>query len=179
MTLNNNGVLTIALKGKIISEKLLNRSPFESQCLLNEISINDKNIYLLNFNGREFKQTKFYHFASIAEYLESNDLDFFSCSAHEPLIDSIDISKQIFSDLGDHGKNASLISGINKVHKLTDSSISFYKNKLPYSYKYRNVEKRYDHIYFSEDWEVLNVKYFYDKSILLGSKHSLIIGEFK
>ena len=75
----------------------------------------------------------------------------------------LDESKLEFHDNKDKGKNASLILGINRVHKLDESFRAWHlqnniineNNPMTISYKTKKQNKRYDYIYYEPKlWKI-------------------------
>jgi len=179
------GLLTMTFGGKIQRGELINRCIFPERTLFTQIDFKSYgNIKILNFHsltGVGYKRGKATHFASIAEFLESNSIDFFACDANEPKSDSFNIGDLEFWDNGNKGKYPSLIFGLNKVHDLEDSinSIQNRFDKLPISHKTGNSFRRYDFIFKSEKWEVRSLDYLYEEAIKATSDHALVIGKYK
>lgn len=179
------GVLTMTFGGKIIDSHLVARSVFPERTLVTKIKYsNNQNINILNFHsltGVGYKKSKASNFASIAEYLEKNNLDFFCCDANEPKTDSFQIENLEFWDNGNKGKYPSLIFGVNKVHDLDDSvySIVDKTTELPISYKTGKTFRRYDLIFKSKKWAVKKLEYMYKEGIEATSDHALVKGKYK
>lgn len=178
------GLLTISFGGIIKDAHSLERSLFPERTLFTLIKFENKEIGVLNFHsltGVGYKRGKSSQFASIAEYLNDNDIDFFCCDANEPKTDSFELSQLEFWNNGDKGKYPSLIFGLGKVHELEDSLRSV-KNKparLPVSHKTGNIFRRYDFIFKSQNWIVKDLEYEYSKAIEATSDHALVIGKYK
>lgn len=177
------GVLTMTFGGKITNSHLIDRSVFPERTLVAEVKFSDLQIKVLNFHsltGVGYKAGKSSNFATIAEYLNENDIDFFCCDANEPRTDSFDIEKLEFWDNGDKGKYPSLIFGKNKAHNLNDSLYSIKEGfqELPVSYKTGPTFRRYDFIFNSENWIVDSLDYLYDLSRKATSDHALVIGKY-
>ncbi|MDA9004247.1 hypothetical protein N9J28_00410 [bacterium] len=184
------GVSTYIFGGSIIEKSLIDRSLFPERTLVTKLDFSETLISILNFHsltGVGYKKGKASNFASIADFISSHALDFFSCDANEPKIDSLYYENLKFFDNGDKGRNASLIFGVDRVHELSDSYrqyVSFLGDQLDLdpmvtshiiAKKYR---RRYDHIFSSKAWSVLNVKYPYEESIQATSDHSAVIADF-
>lgn len=189
------------------SYNLLERTLFPERTLHAKFSYDDYKFGIVGFHsltGVGYKKAKSAQFASIAEYIYRNEseIDFLCFDANEPKIDHHDISKIKFhSQKGDKGKSASLILGKNKVHKLNDAYRKFISQKsdilkqkikeqeksenivktpLETSYKISaNNKRRYDYIFCSNNWKIINIEYRLNNAIKSGSDHAIVIGEFK
>ena len=128
-------------------------------------------------------------FLAIADFLNERQFDFLCFDINEPKLDSYDISKlEFFDQKGDKGKAASYILGENKAHGLSDAFRQYisekkneYLNKSPLETSFivtGGIEKRYDYIFSSNNWEVNNLEYLYKEAIFAGSDHAMVIGEF-
>ena len=178
------GLLTMSFGSNINDCKLIERSVFPERTLVTETDIEETKVKVLNFHsltGVGYKQGKSSNFASIAEYLNDNELDFFCCDANEPKADSFDVNQLEFWNNGDKGKFPSLIFGKNRVHDLRDSlhSVKDQFENLPVSYKTGKTFRRYDMIFHSNNWEVESLEYKYNDSINATSDHALVLGEYK
>ena len=183
------GVATFVFGGDILKSALLERSLFPERTMFVEAEFNSMKIKSLNFHsltGVGYKQGKASNFASIADFLAENALDFFSCDANEPMVDSLDINKLEFFDNGDKGRCAALVFGKDKVHQLEDVWRSFNLSQgilsvdPPISYVINSkVMKRYDFIYASPQLNPVGVQYLLDESILASSDHALVIADFE
>lgn len=185
------GVGTYVINGSIESSRLLERTVFPERTLYVESLFNSKIIKTLNFHsltGSGYKKAKPSNFATIADFLqEENDrIDFFTCDANEPKVDSLFEADLEFWDNLDKGYNASLILGKNRVHGLTDSlrehlilkGQTTTSDPLALSHETKNSKKRYDFIYNSKNWKILNVEYPYKESLEATSDHSMVIGDY-
>ncbi len=86
------GLLTMSFGGIIRNSQLLERSLFPERTLFTSAKFEKKEINVLNFHsltGVGYKRGKSSQFASIAEYLNQYDIDFFCCHANEAKTDSI------------------------------------------------------------------------------------------
>ncbi|KGE88590.1 MAG: hypothetical protein ACE362_08360 [Phaeodactylibacter xiamenensis] len=178
------GLLTMSFGGTISISHLLERSLLPERTLATTIEFEKIKIKILSFHsltGVDYKRGKSSQFASIAEYLMENEVDFFCCDANEPRTDSFELSELEFWDNGDKGKFPSLIFGTEKVHKLTDSiqSIKHELTELPVSYKTGKTFRRYDFIYRSEKWIVKKLEYLYEEALEATSDHALVLGTYK
>jgi len=183
------GVATLSFGPKIKSSDLLHRSVFPERTLFTKFKIKNKQISVLNFHsltGVGYKKAKSSNFASIADFFESNIIDFACFDANEPKVDSMISSKIEFWDNGDKGHNAGLILGEHKVHNLSDSYIiylnklgkAFRKNPLTLSHKTNGTPRRYDYILNSPNWKPESIIYPYKESIKASSDHSAVIADF-
>lgn len=177
------GVLTLVFNGKILLSEVIHRSLFPDRTLYTEILIEENLIKFLNFHsltGVGYKKGKSSQFASIAEFLTFNNLDFFTCDANEPKVDSVEIEKIEFWDNGDKGKMPSLIFGKNRVHNLSDGvrQLSKFSKNFPISYKARKSSRRYDYIFNNISWKIEDLKYLYEESLIHSSDHSLVKGTY-
>ncbi|HOW24502.1 MAG TPA: hypothetical protein PK711_02430 [Bacteroidales bacterium] len=186
------GVAIFTFGVSIDSYNLLDRTIFPERTLFARIDIGSFTTGILNFHsltGVGYKKAKTSNFAAIADFMEetSNQMDFACFDANEPEIDSFDENSVKFWDNKDKGFYASLILGKNRVHPLNDSLRTLLKNNgttsvdtpLAVSYMAQNIPRRYDHIYHSEKWNVLNVQYPFSESIEASSDHSAVIGDFE
>ena len=185
------GVGTYLIDGTIESSGLLDRTIFPERTLYVESIFNSQTIKTLNFHsltGSGYKKAKPSNFASIADFLyQQNCLDFFSCDANEPKVDSLFDSELEFWNNHDKGHNASLLFGQNRVHELGDSLREFLvkrgqtvtSNPLVISHETRNNKRRYDFIYNSVRWTPLNIEYPYKESLNASSDHSMVIGDYE
>lgn len=74
------GVATLTFDGLIVDSKLLDRSVFPERTLATEVNMSGQTIQSLNFHsltGVDYYKAKSSNFASIADFLHSEDLDFF------------------------------------------------------------------------------------------------------
>jgi len=184
------GVATYAFGGSIESSSLISRSIFPERTLQTAIKFEDTSINLLTFHsitGCDYKKAKSSNFASIADFLHEHDLDFFTCDANEPKVDSINDNDIVFFDNKDKGKNAGLILGATKVHVLNDAYKTYSTNSgneldsnpLATSHVVsKKYHRRYDHVYHNNKWKVDSVVYPYGESIDASSDHSAVIGDF-
>ena len=185
------GVAIFTFGVSIVSYDLLNRTIFPERTLFARIDLGSFTIGILNFHsltGVGYKKAKASNFAAIADFMEepSNQMDFACFDANEPEIDSFDENGLKFWDNKDKGYYASLILGKDRVHPLKDSLRTLLKNNgtvsvdtpLAVSYMAQNIPRRYDHLYHSEKWNVLDVQYPFSKSIEASSDHSAVIGDF-
>lgn len=206
--LNRGLGLVIAYSSNItlIKYNLLKRTLFPERTLHAIFSCNNYKFGVLGFHaltGVGYKKAKSSQFASIADYIDKNeiDIDFLCFDANEPKTDSYDISNIEFHDQqGDKGYSASLIMGENRVHKLNDAYreyISLNYNSLSKQTKQKikdklgtdllktshiitgGGKKRYDYIFCSSRCNVINLEYRLAEAIKAGSDHALVVGEFK
>jgi endonuclease/exonuclease/phosphatase family metal-dependent hydrolase len=178
------GLLTMTFRGKITNSYLIDRSMFPERTLVTETDFEGNKVKVLNFHsltGVGYKRGKSSTFASIAEYLHENNLDFFCCDANEPKTDAFEIENLEFWDNGDKGKYPSMIFGKEKVHNLNESFLSVKEDfsELPISYKTGKTYRRYDFIFHSTDWKVDKLEYLYEESIKATSDHALVLGRYK
>ena len=156
------GVSTYIFGGAIIEKSLIDRSLFPERTLVTKLNFSGRSISILNFHsltGVGYKKGKASNFASIADFISSNALDFFSCDANEPKIDSLYYENLKFFDNGDKGRNASLIFGVDRVHDLSDSYRQYVScqgdqvNHDPMAVSHiiaKRYRRRYDHIFSSK-----------------------------
>lgn len=184
------GVATLVFGGRLLDSELVTRSIFPERTLYSRVRFEEKEVSVLNFHsltGVDYKKAKSSNFASIADFIDSHHLDFFTCDANEPRFDSMDDVEIQFFDNGDKGRNASLIFGKDKVHSLNDaykvhvrnSGIEDNSSPLAVSHVISGRRhRRYDHIYSAAKWIVDEVGYPYEDSIHASSDHSAVIGKF-
>jgi len=185
------GVCIMTYSYKLLEFKLANRSIFPERTNYIYVSNGNSTFGIFSFHsitGCDYKKAKSSNFASIADFIESNEIDFFTCDANEPDYDFLDEKKLIFNNNRDKGKNASLLFGSNRVHKMNDSLRDYYKQNnfgsnnspIEVSYKTKTKDKRYDFIYYNSiKWKIQDLKYDYDNAIIAGSDHAMIIGDYK
>lgn len=184
------GVATYVFGGNIKETKLIERSIFPERTLYAKIMFDGSLIKTLQFHsltGVDYKKAKSSNFASIADFIGSHPLDFFTCDANEPKNDALDNNDLEFFDNKDKGYNAGLILGSNKVHELSDAfktyiinnNIEVISNPLATSHVIaKKIHKRYDHLYHTTSWQPNAVTYPYEASIDATSDHSAVIGDF-
>ena len=64
--------------------------------------------------------------------------------------------------------------------KEQDESENMVNSPLETSYIIREENKRrYDYIFCSKKWEIINIEYRLDDAIEAGSDHAIVIGEFE
>lgn len=174
---------------------LLKDVPFPERTIYANLSYGNFDFGILGFHsltGCSYSKTKSAQFASIASYIYENekDIDFLCFDANEPEIDHYDISKtQFFSQQGDKGLSANLVMGDKKVHELNDAYREFLKTKkdkgvtekTPLATSYiinGKYKKRYDYIFSSKKWQVINFEYKLEEGLAAGSDHAIVLGEF-
>lgn len=185
------GVSTLVFNGRIENFSLLERTIFPERTLDVRLLFGSESIHIINFHsltGVGYHKAKPSNFAAIADYLDyyHNDLDFFTCDANEPKVDTLNDDEIEFWNRGDKGKKASLLFGKSKVHNLKDAFKVYLdkkgnyedKNPLAVSHMTKGVPRRYDFIYASKKWEPTYIEYSYEKSIKSTSDHSMVMGEF-
>jgi hypothetical protein len=183
------GVATFLFNGIIEKSRILERSLFPERTLFVEAKFNDVRIRSLNFHsltGVGYKHGKASNFATIADFLAENKMDLFSCDANEPMVDSIEIGDVRFFDNGDRGKCAALLFGSDKIHELDDVWRRFtiakadFPGSPPISYVINEkVKKRYDFIYSTSQFSIIDVRYLLEDSIRASSDHALVIADFE
>ena len=183
------GVATYIFGGSIISRKLISRSVFPERSLFTEINFKGTHVNSFHFHsltGVDYKKAKSSNFASIADFIQSENIDFFTCDANEPKIDSLDNESIKFFDNKDKGVNAGLIFGGNKIHDLNDALKVYLKgmrkntNEEPLAVSHiisKRFKRRYDHIYCSDSWLPNKVVYPYNDSINATTDHSAVIAD--
>ena len=184
------GVATYVFGGNIEESRLIERSIFPERTLYTKIIFSGAQIKTLQFHsltGVDYKKAKSSNFASIADFMHSKPLDFFTCDANEPKNDALDNNDLEFFDNKDKGHNAGLLLGSGKVHALSDAfktyiinnKIEVNSNPLATSHVIsKKFHKRYDHVYHSTSWQPNAVTYPYGASIEASSDHSAVIGDF-
>ncbi|MDD3777872.1 MAG: hypothetical protein PHH52_00620 [Patescibacteria group bacterium] len=178
---------------KILSSGVIERSLFPERTLFAEMKLDGIKINILGFHsltGVDYKKAKSAQFAAIADFLNDKQFNFLCFDANEPKIDCYDISKlEFFDQKGDKGKPASLVFGVNRSHELSDSFRDYisikkeeylYKSPLEVSFIVTgDIKKRYDYIFSSSNWKVINLEYLYKESVTAGSDHALVLGGFR
>jgi hypothetical protein len=192
------GVAVLGFGLQIVSFELMDRTVFPERTLFVLLGGAFGLIRVGAFHsltGVGYYKGKATNFASIADYLQLHgvELDFLCFDANEPVQDSMDVDKIVFSSR-DKGKvkRVALIMGSQKVHKLSDSYVEYLRSHgevvtrdpLAVSYKTgtpkkKQVEKRYDYIMQSRRWRVTSCSYPYEESIAASSDHSAVIADFE
>jgi len=192
------GVAVLGFGLSIVSFELMDRAVFPERTLFVLLGGSFGPVRIAAFHsltGVGYHKGKATNFASIADYLQLHgaELDFLCFDANEPVQDSVDVDKIVFSSR-DKGKvkKVALIMGKQKVHKLSDSYVEYLRSRgeeptrdpLAVSYKTgtpkkKQVEKRYDYIMQSSRWRVTNCEYSYEESIAATSDHSTVIADFE
>jgi len=183
------GVATLTFGSEIVDEFLIERSIFPERALVTEIEIDNAKVRTLNFHsltGVDYKKAKSSNFASIADFLESDDLDFMCCDANEPKVDSMLETEVEFFDNRDKGRCAAMIFGSNSRHALLDSYKTHLQavgaevkaSPLATSYLAAGQPRRYDHIFHAPRWKVIAMSYDYDSAIKASSDHAIVIADF-
>jgi hypothetical protein len=162
-----------------------------------------KAICFHSLTGVGYKKAKTAQFVGIAEYLHLNrDVPTICCfDANEPEVDHFDINHtKFFNQNGDKGMGAALVLGAKPVHNMKDSYREWLKanQSLIDDIKVRQVQadnekvlkgiplatshiinarlhKRYDYIYISNHFRVVNVEYRLKESIDAGSDHAMVV----
>jgi hypothetical protein len=162
-----------------------------------------KSICFHALTGVGYKKAKTAQFVGIAEYLHLNkDVPTICCfDANEPEIDHHDINHtKFFNQNGDKGMGAALILGSTPVHNMKDSYREWLEvnQSVLDDIKVRQVQaddekvlkgiplatshiingrlhKRYDYIYISNHFRVVNVEYRLKESIDAGSDHAMVV----
>ena len=184
------GVATYVFGGAITNSDLISRSIFPERTLFTSLKFKNVSVNNLNFHsltGVDYKKAKSSNFSSIADFIQEENLDFFTCDANEPKTDSLNDDDIVFFDNKDKGINAGLIFGANKVHHLKDAFKIHLKNNNqktnaePLAISHiisKKFNRRYDHIYCNSNWQPKIVTYPYNDSIMASSDHSAVIGDF-
>jgi len=184
------GVATYVFGGTITNSDLISRSVFPERTLFTSLKFKNTCVNNLNFHsltGVDYKKAKTSNFASIADFIQEMNLDFFTCDANEPKTDSLHDDDIAFFNNKDNGVNAGLIFGANKVHNLKDAFKVYLEtnnqktNTEPLAISHiisKKFNRRYDHIYCNNNWQPSIVTYPYKDSIMATSDHSAVIGDF-
>lgn len=192
------GVAVLGFGLPIVSFELMDRAVFPERTLFVLCSGPFGPIRVAAFHsltGVGYHKGKATNFASIADYLQLHgaELDFLCFDANEPVQDSVDVDKIVFSSR-DKGKvkKVALIMGKQRVHKLSDSYVEYLRSRgeaptrdpLAVSYKtgkpkQKHAEKRYDYIMHSRRWRVTNCEYPYDESIKATSDHAAVVADYE
>jgi hypothetical protein len=184
------GIATYVFGGELVNHELVARSTFPERTLYSTIGFGGKDISILNFHslaGLDYKKAKSSNFASLADFIDGNYMDFFTCDANEPKVDSMNDDEIEFFDNKVNGGKASLLFGKDKAHSLNDAlkihivntGVVGHLSPLAVSHVIsRRFKRRYDHIYCSEKWKIKDIQYPYEESIEASSDHSAVIGDF-
>ena len=126
------GVATFVFGGRISCNELVSRSVFPERALFSKIKFQDKDVSVLNFHsltGVDYKKAKSSNFASIADYIhDCPEMDFFTCDANEPKVDSLNDEKIEFWNNRDKGFNAGLLFGKTTAHSMHDAYKTYLSN---------------------------------------------------
>src|SRR5690554_3774628 len=118
------GVATLSFEASVVSSSLVARSVFPERTLVADLDFGSGKLRTLNFHsltGVDYKKAKSSNFASLADFLESETIDFLCCDANEPKVDSLFAEQVEFFDNRDRGRCAAMIFGGDAKHKLVDS----------------------------------------------------------
>lgn len=185
----NMGVATLSFGGRLLSSQLVDRSVFPERTLVTEIEFTDARIVCLNFHsltGVDYKKAKSSNFASIADFMQTETLDFLACDANEPKVDSLLGNEVKFFDNRDKGRCAAMIFGENSGHNLIDSYKSYLRKSgvgsdtspLATSHVVGGRHCRYDHIYHALRWDVTTMTYDYESARKATSDHAIVVADF-
>lgn len=183
------GVATLTFGAKIGETFLVERSVFPERTLVAEIEIFGLKVCTLNFHsltGVDYKKGKSSNFASLADFLESDDLDFLCCDANEPKTDSMLEAEVQFFNNRDKGRCAAMIFGCDSRHGLLDSYKTHLRSTgkeaktspLATSYLVAGRPRRYDHIFHAPRWQVEAISYDYDSAVRASSDHAIVLADF-
>ena len=183
------GVATLTFGAEIVEAFLVERSVFPERTLVAEIESFGMKVRTLNFHsltGVDYKKAKSSNFASIADFLESDDLDFLCCDANEPKTDSMLEADVEFFDNGDKGRCAAMIFGCDSRHGLLDSYKTHLRgtggevktSPLATSHLVAGCPRRYDHIFHAPRWQVEAMSYDYDSAVRASSDHAIVLADF-
>ncbi len=182
---------------KIISSQLLEEAPLPERILICSIECENQALTVCSFHappGASWEEIKPQTFKHLANWLTQHDQrTWVGMDANAPK-----------TDHPVHGQNEwwwddePLLLGVDTVHKLKDvfrtyltahsplaKEISSLRPDGPLATSYRrgrgqySVPCRYDFIYATSDFKVLNIEYLYDESITAGSDHALVIAELE
>jgi hypothetical protein len=183
------GVATLTFKAKLIFSHLVDRSVFPERTLVSQIEYDSMRIITLNFHsltGVGYKKAKSSNFASLADFLESEKIDFICCDANEPKIDSLRVADTEFFDNGDKGRCAAMIFGNGAKHDLCDSFRLHLNNTgesgesipIAVSHVVAGQPRRYDHILHAPRWHVESMFYDYKSAMQASSDHAIVVADF-
>lgn len=183
------GVATLAFGAEIVEAFLVERSVFPERTLVAEIESSGWKVRTLNFHsltGVDYKKAKSSNFASIADFVESEDLDFLCCDANEPKTDSMLEAEVEFFDNRDKGRCAAMIFGCDSRHGLLDSYKTHLRSTgaevktspLATSHLVAGRPRRYDHIFHAPRWQVEAMSYDYDSAVRASSDHAIVVADF-
>ena len=183
------GVATLTFRGKIVNAVLVDRAVFPERTLVTEVEIAGSRVRSLNFHsltGVDYKKAKSSNFASIADYLESCDIDFLCCDANEPKTDSMCEADVEYFDNRDKGSCAAMVFGAGSRHGLLDSYKTHLRNTgaevnkspLATSHLVAGHPRRYDHIFHAPRWHVMAMSYDYDSAVCASSDHAIVVADF-
>ena len=184
------GVATLTFGAEIVGAFLVERSVFPERTLVAEIEILGSKVRTLNFHsltGVDYKKAKSSNFASIADFLESDDLDFLCCDANEPKTDSMIESEVEFFDNGDRGRCAAKVFGCDSRHGLLDSYKAYLRSSgsevktspLATSHVVAGRPRRYDHVFHAPRWQVEVMRYDYESAVRASSDHAIVVADFR
>lgn len=183
------GVATLTFGAEIVEAFLVERSVFPERTLVAEIEIDGWKVRTLNFHsltGVDYKKAKSSNFASLADFLESEEIDFLCCDANEPKVDSLRWDEVEFFDNRDKGRCAAMIFGCDSRHGLLDSykthlrgtGVEVKTSPLATSYLVAGRPQRYDHIFHAPRWQVEAMRYDYDSAVRASSDHAIVVADF-
>jgi hypothetical protein len=183
------GVATLTFGAKIVEGFLVQRSVFPERTLVVESEILGRKVRTLNFHsltGVDYKKAKSSNFESIADFLESEAIDFLCCDANEPKRDSRRWEEVEFFDNRDKGRGAAMIFGCESRHGLRDSYRTHLLDTgteldtvpLATSYLVAGRPRRYDHIFHAPWWNVEAMSYDYDSGVQASSDHAVVVADF-
>jgi len=183
------GVATLTFGAGIVEAFLVKRSVFPERTLVAEIEILGWKVRTINFHsltGVDYKKAKSSNFASIADFVESEIIDFLCCDANEPKTDSMLEAEVEFFDNRDKGRCAAMLFGCDARHGLLDSYKTHLRSTgaevktspLATSYLVAGRPRRYDHIFHSPRWQVEAMSYDYDSAIRASSDHAVVVADF-
>ncbi|MBK06231.1 MAG: hypothetical protein CL920_37310 [Deltaproteobacteria bacterium] len=184
------GVATLAFGAAIVKSDLVKRSVFPERTLVAEVEVGGTFVRTLNFHsltGVDYKKAKSSNFASLADFLESESIDFLCCDANEPKVDSLNWAEVEFFNNRDKGRCAAMIFGESPQHALFDSFKVHLQNigegiegsPLAVSHVVTGrYPRRYDHIFHSPQWEVEAMSYDYESAKKATSDHAVVVADF-
>lgn len=183
------GVGTLAFEAEITAARLVERAVFPERTLVANVEIDGVKTRTLNFHsltGVDYKKAKSSNFASLADFLEAEQIDFLCCDANEPRFDSLRWAEVEFFDNRDKGRCAAMVFGEAPNHELLDSFKTYLQNSgesvdvspLAVSHVVAGRPRRYDHIFHSPQWQVDAMSYDYHSAKKATSDHAIVVADF-
>lgn len=191
------GVMIGVDGGSIETVSLVDRAPYPDRTLVVQVKF-EGSVYRFigahSLTGVGYKRAKSDQFLAIAEYLNDAQTGrlptLMALDANEPEVDAAELADSQFFNNGDKGRGASTLIGPLATHGLQDvlrTMMAQVPNKadqiradanshaLVTSYRTRSRECRYDQVWASDEWQVVEVDYAYHEGLAAGSDHAMVV----